>query len=1014
MAWARAFVRLLVFAIVGVAAAMPAFAVPTPITYSFSGTASGTLNGATFTNAAITINAVGDAGAVVPGGISCNSLYGVSFTISGVGAGMVSDPLAIFANGPAVGLERVPCAGGPDWVDINTGALSGYGLTGAIGPVTGTPLVQGTVNTTIGSIVFSNSSAITTFQASMTGVLPVVNLTTAFLPFGPQLVGTTSPPLAVTVTNTGTADLNFISLSISPNFAKTTTCPPALVPGAGCSIVVNFVPTSPGNLSGVLIIKTDAPGSPHQVVLTGLGIAPSPPAGPFAYISNQGSGTVSVIDTPTRAVVATIAVGASPTGVAVNPAFTRVYVANYGSGTVSVIDTFTNAVVTTIPVGGQTNGIAVDGTGSRVYVTSQNLNQVSVIDTGSNAVIGSVAVGSLPQTVAVNPAMSRAYVVNAGSNCVSVIDTVANAIVATVPVGGNPIAVAVNPSGTRAYVTNFYDSSVSVIDTATNAVVATIAVGSTPVGITVDPSGSRAYTANQYAGTVSVIDTGTNTAIATVGVGSFPVGVDVTPDGAQVFVANSGNGTVSVISSATNTLTVAVAVGSGPQALGHFIATPASLAPTITLTPASLTFAARTIASTSTGQTVTVAANGSSVAITSITINGDFAFTSSCPPTLAAGATCDIAVTFTPLAIGARTGSLTLATSATGSPHALALSGTGQAALVPGILAPATLDFVAQTVGTESGLEFATLTNDGTAPLVFSAIAVSGDFASTLAFTSSHGPCVLPLAPGASCEIGVAFRPSASGLREGTLQIDSNAASSPTLIQLVGTGLDAVPARALTVPASLAFAMQRMGTRSAGLPLDVVNNLATAATITELSATGDFTVSDTCTTIAPRGHCTPLVSFRPTALGDRNGALTIRTLSDTLPYLVTLSGAGLVNPLPSLGLSVTRVGFGNLFLGSANTVDVVLSNLGQVPVVFASFYLSGDYLVSNTCGATLAVGATCTVQVTFSPTTPGVRSGALEIRSNAEGSPHTVEFSGVGCTMPSMTRARLGTMRCGS
>ena len=57
---------------------------------------------------------------------------------------------------------------------------------------------------------------------------------------------------------------------------------------------------------------------------------------PFAYISNSGSNTVSVIDTATNTVTANVAVGAEPTGVAVNAFGTRVYVTNEGSGTVSV------------------------------------------------------------------------------------------------------------------------------------------------------------------------------------------------------------------------------------------------------------------------------------------------------------------------------------------------------------------------------------------------------------------------------------------------------------------------------------------------------------------------------------------------------------------------------------------------------------------------------------------------------------------------------------------------------
>jgi YVTN family beta-propeller protein len=75
------------------------------------------------------------------------------------------------------------------------------------------------------------------------------------------------------------------------------------------------------------------------------------PDGSSVYVANQNSGTVSVIDTATNAVIATVRVGVEPNGVAVSPDGGRVYIANGASGTVSVIATATNTVIATIPVG---------------------------------------------------------------------------------------------------------------------------------------------------------------------------------------------------------------------------------------------------------------------------------------------------------------------------------------------------------------------------------------------------------------------------------------------------------------------------------------------------------------------------------------------------------------------------------------------------------------------------------------------------------------------------------------
>ena len=74
-------------------------------------------------------------------------------------------------------------------------------------------------------------------------------------------------------------------------------------------------------------------------------------AASLAYISNALGNTVSVIDTTTQIVIATVPVGTEPYGVAVNPAGTRVYVANLLDNTVSVIDTTTQTVIATVSVG---------------------------------------------------------------------------------------------------------------------------------------------------------------------------------------------------------------------------------------------------------------------------------------------------------------------------------------------------------------------------------------------------------------------------------------------------------------------------------------------------------------------------------------------------------------------------------------------------------------------------------------------------------------------------------------
>jgi YVTN family beta-propeller protein len=294
-------------------------------------------------------------------------------------------------------------------------------------------------------------------------------------------------------------------------------------------------------------------------------------ATPFAYITNNGSNNVSVIDTASNTVTATVAVGPNPTGVAVHPAGTRVYVANQSSNTVSVIDTASNTVTATVAVGTFPTGVAVNPAGTRVYVSNLAGNTVSVLDTASNTVTGTVAVGTNPVGVAVNPAGTRVYVANQSGNTVSVLDTASNSVIATVTVGANPAGLVVNPAGTRVYVTNYSSNTVSVLDTASNTVTGTVTVGSHPVGVAVDPTGTRVYVANQSGNTVSVLNTASNTVIVAVTVGTFPVGVAVNTTGSRAYVTNYSSNTVSVLDTASNTVTATVAVGNSPSAFGLFI-----------------------------------------------------------------------------------------------------------------------------------------------------------------------------------------------------------------------------------------------------------------------------------------------------------------------------------------------------------------------------------------------------------------------------------------------------------
>jgi hypothetical protein len=217
--------------------------------------------------------------------------------------------------------------------------------------------------------------------------------------------------------------------------------------------------------------------------------------------------------------------------------------------------------------------------------------------------------------------------------------------------------------------------------------------------------------------------------------------------------------------------------------------------PVISGLPATLTFAPQDTGSITT-QTVTLTNTGAATLnISGISISSSRAdsynLNRTCGATLLPTASCSISVSFVPNAAGLITGSVTITSDATGSPHTVNLSGTGVA--VPLVsLNRSALAFGSQNLSSTSAAQAVTLYNLGTAILNISGISASGDYAST------HS-CGTTLAPGANCTINVSFAPTVAGSRIGSLTITHNAKNSPTSVSLSGTG---VPAPVCTVSAS--------------------------------------------------------------------------------------------------------------------------------------------------------------------------------------------------------------------
>jgi len=200
---------------------------------------------------------------------------------------------------------------------------------------------------------------------------------------------------------------------------------------------------------------------------------------------------------------------------------------------------------------------------------------------------------------------------------------------------------------------------------------------------------------------------------------------------------------------------------------------PVSLAPSNVFLP-------NTVVNTTSTSTATVQMTNNltvPLTISSIANAGDFLQTNNCKSPIAAGATCNFTISFKPIALGLRTGTITITDSATNSPQVINLAGNS----VLAASTSATNHYYGKVaVGTTVKFTFY-LFNNQLVPLNISSIAVTGNFAQT-----NH--CVSPLGAGKACDIGVTFTPSAIGTYTGQVTITDGANNSPQIVTLSGVG----------------------------------------------------------------------------------------------------------------------------------------------------------------------------------------------------------------------------------
>ena len=413
-----------------------------------------------------------------------------------------------------------------------------------------------------------------------------------------------------------------------------------------------------------------------------------------------------------------------------------------------------------------------------------------------------------------------------------------------------------------------------------------------------------------------------------------------------------------------------------------------------------------TLTVTNSGQYVAASLTGSGLSAPFSFKGGTYPGTGgSCTTTLNASASCTIVLNYSPSSTGTQTATANVNyhNGASAQVASRALSGTGAAPGLITISDSPSYDYGIFAAGSSGDKTF-TLTNAGGVPVTAMA---GGGLSAPFSFKGgtypgTGGTCVATLNAGDTCTVVVTYNPTVAGTLSSTIQINYNdgvgAQSSSRVVQ--GTAVN---------PAILGF--------SDGPTFDfgTVPNTGSAEKVFTITNSGNFTSSSmagaglaapftfkggsypgtggTCgNNLAAGGTCTVIIVFNPTALGPQSGTAQLNYFNGASAQTASVGVQGTSAPPGSITISNgPTYNFGSWPNGAVREQTLTLTNSGGVPVssmtgsgLSAPYSFKGGTYpgTGGSCAATLAVTATCTVVVQYSPVSIGTTSATMQIDYN--------------------------------
>ena len=717
----------------------------------------------------------------------------------------------------------------------------------------------------------------------------------------------------IAVTNTGTMPVSITQATTSnPAFTLTgAALPMTVATGQSGNFTVAVTPSAAGTLSGTLTVQGSNGAAPVAVNLSATAVAPAPQisvSSSSVQFGTVGAGSTSNLSVTisnigsadlTISVVSLVGAEFSVSGITTPktiPAGQSTQLGLSFKPTVGGAAAATLSITSNDPVN-PTMSVALAGTGSTATFGQLQASPASLsfgsVSTGGNATqqITLSNTGTAGVQISSIAASGAGFSVNG----ITTPFTLNAAATATLNVVFAPAAGG-GASGSVTVTSNANNSPLTVSLTGTGAqpglsiTPASFAFGSVVDGqtksqtFTLTNTGTSSLTISQLTVTgagYSISGLATPSTIAAGASATFSALFAPT-------TAGSLPGTITISSNASGSPSTVALSGTGVAGTAALSANPTSLA------------FGNVNAGTTSSKSVTLTNSGSAnVTISQVTVSANDVTTSgvTTPVTLTPGQTQTLNVAFNPSAAETVSGNI-IVTNSLGSSTVIAVSGTGLLAAIS--LTPSSANFGSVTVGATNS-QTIQIANTGNAVLTITQANVTGTGFSTTGLT-------LPLSinPGLSSTFNAQYQAAAAGAASGSITIVSNAATSPSVVPLAGTGVAATQVLSLSTN-SVSFGNVNTGTSSTQT-VTVTNTGNSNVQISQLTASGtgySLSGAGVPVTLTPSQKLTFSVIFAPTAAGAVSGSVTITSNATGSPATITLSGSGVVSVAHTVSLTWT-------------------------------------------------------------------------------------------------------------